>query len=170
MPEITKYTAIQNHLVVLPHPEDTADRDEREYTYYDNWIENNINQMHCKELTITFKPLLEGLDPAYLKALLKVNIKNIMKNYVPKKGGMGIIGLYELSEVGRYHYHCIVTNWTKDGLAALVKLLRQNVGRTELKQIRFFETYKDYMLKRYTKERDTYTDIHAEWDLIIKQK
>lgn len=130
---------------------------------------NNVNQHSNLEFTITFKPQLHNnLSNMALRGIVKGTLVSILKgsrfnNYVKL--------LYEISPSGMYHYHGVISDFTREQIMILRKQFNKYIGRTEIKQITHWENYLDYVTKRYTEEEFKYYGgyIHEENDITLKR-
>jgi len=130
---------------------------------------NNVNQHSNLEFTITFKPQLHNnLSNMALRGIVKGTLQSILKgsrfnNYVKL--------LYEISPSGLFHYHGVVSDFTREQIMILRKQFNKYIGRTEIKQITHWENYMDYVTKRYTEEEFKYYGgyIHEEYDITLKR-
>lgn len=157
------------HLVQLPPEMPAAAKasESLEYNHYIRWIENNVNEMNCNEITITLKPRIAVMEYMYVRSFIKETIKACLGNTTKDSR---IILLYEISNSGMFHYHGILSNVSLNALNNIRKNLNEYVGRTEIKYIRNMPAYINYMLKRYTKERENYDNIDNKYDLLLIKK
>lgn len=157
------------HLVQLPPDMPAAEKasDSPAYDRYISWILKHINQMNCNEITITLKPKIACMEYMYIRSFIKQVFRACFGN-TPKDSK--VIILYEISNSGMFHYHGIITNASVNALNNIRKNLNMYVGRTEIKHIRNMTAYINYMLKRYTTERDNYETIEEKYDLLMMKK
>lgn len=109
---------------------------------------NKFDELKATEITVTFMPQLhDNWHEESLKGFLEESIRKILKK-APEYAQMLLIG--EHSPVGRFHYHGMLQNIPNDFVAKLRRNLTRQIGRIEIKQIKYFDSYKAYMFKSYT--------------------
>jgi len=108
---------------------------------------NELEEMKSTEITVTFKNQLHDhwLELS-LKEILESTIRKALRK-APTNSKLILVG--EHSNTGRFHYHGIALNIPNDFIAKLKRTLTRQIGRTEIKQISYFESYKIYMVKSY---------------------
>lgn len=132
---------------------------------YSTFIDE-LNDKNAQGITITFKPKYQELDRPVLRAMVdsvfkvlfeerSIKVQRPMKH--PK-----VILLYEVSSCGKFHYHGIMSDFPIDMIEEVRKAF-SIIGRTEIKGIKYWDSYKKYILKRYKDE--TYSMIHEELDI-----
>lgn len=103
---------------------------------------------YATEITITFKPELHNSWLEHtLKEITERTLRKAMKK-APAKASMLLIG--EHSPTGLFHYHGIFWGIPNDIVSRIKRACARDLGRTEIKMIRYTETYEKYMFKAYT--------------------
>jgi len=130
------------HLVAFP-PNNGTEIFFREYiNCYKDWL----------EITITFMPLFRTL-------LKDIEIKNLLHHEMtPFMEELEIILIPEYNKSNHLHYHGYIRG-KPHIVNDLVKLIKAGFGRTELKQIKYFTSYLNYVFKDTRKSNITYTDF-----------
>lgn len=112
------------------------------------------------EITITFKPELSyRWHEGTLCEIVLKTIEKVMCKY-KRKYKMVLIG--EHSDKGVFHYHGIFDDIGNDYVGKLARRLRRDIGRTEIKNTRYFESYISYMFGSYDKHHPK-GEIPEEW-------
>lgn len=106
-------------------------------------LKQHVNDMNCQEVTITYKPKLQLTTDITLKTITEGLLKNIIRF------GCGYF-YHEYSDGGHFHYHGILSGVPKKTLSDLRKQFTLHIGRIEIKQISYFESYLRYMTKQLT--------------------
>lgn len=140
--KIMRAIAEMNNLVTSPPRSASGECEEQ-------WIKDNIDQMNCVEITVTFKPKLQNTTDLTLKEITKGILEQCME------GRGKVILLHEYSSGGLFHYHGIISGVSRKILSVIRKNFTLHIGRIEIKTITYFESYVNYMLK------DT---IHDDYD------
>lgn len=107
-------------------------------------VGDNID--HATEITVTF---MEVLHQRWREEMLKDIVEKTLKRVLRKEAKYIVVLIGEHSEVGRFHYHGIFRGLPNDVVAKMKRNLQRNVGRTEIKAIRYTESYQKYMFKSY---------------------
>lgn len=159
---MSEFSGDTKTLVVSPSKVVIPDQYKPVFTMYSEWIDKNINPKNCQGITITFKPTFQLMDPCYLKSWIKKIFKNILKDSEKQSK---LILLYEISPMGMFHYHGIMSDFSYTKIAEVRRTLSKYVGRTEIKQIKYYDSYKQYILKRYIQESENYENIRSKYDI-----
>jgi len=70
-----------------------------------------------------------------------------------------------------FYDHRLISKASKETLERIRTSCNFYIGRTRINTIKYFDSYIEYILKRYTKERTTYDFLEGhKYDLIIKKK
>lgn len=142
-------------------------------------LEENVNAMNCLEIGITFKPVWDSYGHDFIRKMVKGTFERILKSraralkmlHQTDTMKLPYVKLvYEISPGGHFHYHGFISGFTRDEIEELRKVMKVYVGRTELKTVQYMDSYIEYMLKRYTKERSQYKQIMEHWDIQVKLK
>lgn len=113
------------------------------------------------EICCTFKPQLhDNWNDLTLKEMLEDSIRRALKK-APTDSKILLIG--EHSSSGLLHYHGMMQNIPNNYISNLRRKLNREIGRTIIKQISYFDSYKDYMFKSYT-GKGKY--IPEDWTLV----
>jgi len=108
---------------------------------------DELDPMKCVGITITFMPcLLDRWHPITLREMVEKQIRKTLKK---ASEDTGVILIGEFSPVGRWHYHGILYSMSGDIIARLHRACRTHFGRTEVKMIRYHESYIKYLLDSY---------------------
>lgn len=106
------------------------------------------------EITITYVPALrQRFNSSTLTDITKHTLEGVLKRH-----NFDIVLVGEFSETGLYHMHGIVKAETGRVVDALKRRLGRELGRVEIKQISFTESYINYVLKDINKGRIIYSD------------
>lgn len=139
-------------------------------------IVDNIDLGSWSEITINAKP-------EYIEALSDDSIKDKIEKDIRKKLNTTLqytlfkfdktpdmikwnprflfIGEHGKEGLCKLHYHGIVSGIPNDMMAHFIKLVRHTIGRTELKYIRYNDSYKKYMFKSYNEEYPEQWGYHS---------
>lgn len=99
------------------------------------------------ELTITFKPELgQRYNEETLADITEMVIRRALRK-CPHTARLFLIG--EHSPTGLWHYHGGFVGIPADQVSKLRRACTRELGRTEIKMIRYIESYKQYCLKSY---------------------
>jgi len=114
------------------------------------------------EIGITYRDKLqETFSPASLTAVVNKIMKRIVSRVSKEEHGKFvcsfIVGEYK---TGRYHMHGILCGFPEVHINSIRRALTRYCGRTEIKEIKYFDSYISYMLKRYLQYQDV--DITKE--------
>jgi len=118
----------------------------------DNYLEGiaRMNGQRCMEITVTFVPQLrDQWHEATLAQILKNAITSVISRKKWDKIECTTILIGEHSDKGMWHYHGIIEGYSNDMIAALNRKLKKTTGRIEIKQITFWDSYVDYIIKSY---------------------
>lgn len=119
---------------------------------------SEFDQMKASEFSITFISALNTrYDEQGLKDILKRELKDALK-HAPKTVKILLIGEHGPKGL-LFHYHGMIQGMGNDKLCALRRRLRRKIGRTEIKQISFWESYKVYMFKSHS----SLAEFPEEW-------
>lgn len=150
----------------IPPKEPLSDRERDELIYkpvkmyyrYRKLIEK-IEPKNSISITVTFTDKVITTDrheiQRYLCSLFKKELHGCSRD-------VRVFLVYEYSDVGRFHYHGIIENVPANRLANIGTKLRKYFGRIELSQIRNWDNYTEYMLKRYMTESAQYEKLYDE--------
>lgn len=139
---------------------------------------NDINFMSCSEFTINPKPeFVACLSDAairdkiekHLRRCIVVSIKYMARYYdtsedtIKKNISPDIFLVGEHGKEGfcKLHYHGIIKGMPNDMLSHFMKLVRKNIGRSEIKSIRYDESYRKYIFKSYHEEYPEMWGYHS---------
>lgn len=103
-------------------------------------IKDSVDAMNCVEVTVTFKPALINCADMALKAV----IEKLLNGHFER--GTAIL-YHEYGGNGRLHYHGIFSSMSRKTLSGIRKFFSEHIGRIEIKQITYFESYLRYMTK-----------------------
>lgn len=107
-------------------------------------INKNFNGgTNALEVTVTVKPEL-------LTVYHDDTIHSILEQKIHKwivKHPMHFIFIRQYSEVGRMHWHGIVQMQDKEDIAKFQRLIRQHIGLCHIRQIRYWQSYLDYITR-----------------------
>lgn len=145
--------AVRNDLVTLPPPKQRQEID---------FVKSHVDELHCVEVQITFTQQLIKRPDKVLRKLCKGLFEKCMEN----KGTA--IFYHEYSDIGRFHYHGILSKVSPQRLSTIRKEFEHYIGRIEIKTISFFESYLIYMTKQVADpEHEDSLDfsIHPDSDL-----
>lgn len=130
-------------------------------------IKRHLMSRDCKEqseICITLKAQLHALNIHFVRAYIVAIIESITD-----KVQMNLF--YEISPRGKMHYHGLFSGIGNDTIRSISKALQRRIGRIEIKHILKYESYIDYILKRYTKEFSKYDrGINEHYDISIIPK
>lgn len=102
----------------------------------------------CSELTVTFKPvLIDNWGEDGLKDMVELELRKALKK-APLNTQVLLIG--EHSKLGMFHYHGLIQNAPNNILSCVKRRLNREIGRTNVRQISYHESYMDYIFKSYT--------------------
>lgn len=137
-------------------------------TMEDLWKElNDKDLMKYSEITINPKPeYIECLEDEEVKEKIEHSLRQklqTVKKYFSMKKDIPIddikwnpdillIGEHGKEGWCKLHYHGVIGGIPNDMMAHYIKLIRSKIGRTELKYIRYEDSYKKYMFKSYREE------------------
>lgn len=109
------------------------------------------------EITVTFKPELSNRwQEQTLKEVTERVIRKSLKR-CPDRAQLVLIG--EHSPTGLFHYHGIFRGIPNDHVARLKRACARELGRTEIKMIKYAESYRVYMFKSYA----ALAELPEEW-------
>lgn len=111
---------------------------------YIDWINKNIKQTNCMEICLTFKPTFRLSSLKSLKSIIKGIFERVTEDYPD----VSAILLHEFSDTGMFHYHGIISRGTGKFYNTLRRNLIKYIGRTEIKQIKYWDSYTKYMTKQ----------------------
>lgn len=130
---------------------------------------NNLDFMSYSEFTINPKPdfiaclsdyAIRDKIEKHLRRILQVSIRYMAKIHdtdvdsILKKCDPDIFLVGEHGKEGwcKLHYHGVIAGLPNDMLSHFMKLVKKNIGRAEVKYIKYNESYKKYIFKSYYEE------------------
>lgn len=118
-------------------------------------LRDQLNQISDGiEITITFLPELHN---RYNSSTLTQLVKHFFTSIRLKGDTLDVILIGEFSATGFYHMHGIIK--TSPRVINLVKRkINREIGRTELKMIKYVESYINYIFKDTQFQRKIYND------------
>lgn len=120
----------------------------------------DIDDTISTEISITFRPELSARwSSTSLAHITETVLRKALKH---KRKDIGIILIGEYSEVGRWHYHGMITHSSGDICNLIKRVCARELGRTEIKQISFPESYKTYMMDSYS-YKSKKVAVRQEW-------
>lgn len=120
---------------------------------------------HGIEVGISFKPNLTQFTPSTLTLMVKNTLNDFINSIRRLRINPDLIDLIfigECSPVGRYHMHGTISGLNYYEINKLKRVLNQELGRPDIKQIRYVISYTAYAFKQYQDQQYTtnnYTDI-----------
>lgn len=106
------------------------------------------------EMTVTFKPELRD---RYNSGTL-TNIVRKLLNKIGNKFKLQCVLVGEFSDMGVYHMHGIIKTSEGRCIDAVRRLFKRDIGRIEIKQISYVDSYIDYIFKEFDLQRKIYED------------
>lgn len=128
---------------------------------------NNLDFMSYREFTINPKPeFIACLSDAKIRDKIEKQLRRILKvslNYTAKindttvdkinwEPDIFLVGEHGKEGWCKLHYHGIITGIPNDIQSHFLKLVKNNIGRSEIKYIKYNESYKKYIFKSYEEE------------------
>lgn len=106
------------------------------------------------EITITYKPQLRMQHNS--TNLTDITTKCLLSTL--KRHNFSTILIGEYSQTGHYHMHGILLTNTGRTIDAIIRKLTKELGRIEIRQIKYTESYINYILKDTKQNRKIYDD------------
>lgn len=99
------------------------------------------------EICITFRDeLIDRFEDETLMAMITEKLSRRFKK-MPPTAAILLIG--EHSDIGRYHLHGLIQGIPNDDKSRLLKQIKREFGRSQIKMLTYSESYIDYIFKSY---------------------
>lgn len=110
---------------------------------------SSFDNQKSTEISITFKPEIhDAWQPDTLREITERTIRRCL-GVRRAPAGARLILIGEFSPLGRWHYHGMFSGIPGDMVSKLKRACVRHLGRTEIKQLKYPDSFKTYMMESY---------------------